>query len=314
MKSLFVIGAPRSGTTLTRTLLKGFAPVYLPPDEFQILARFIALAESGADAAELAQMLEDTVFSGHMRRRGIWPGREQIAQAMAGQRPKDAFRAMVLAIAEKDGAEALQYWGDKTPETVFQLDLVMRLWPDARIIEVVRDPRSTVLSMHKAWGRSLLRGAVIWRDAQIATASFAQSHGPDQLYKLNFEALTADPSVEMDRLGGWLGLRYDHSVLDDVSSEERWGQASGSKGVQQRKAEWQEAFAPQELRLIEEICFDTMQAAGYSPVEAQQPRHPDPLALRLAKAGDAWRVLRSYARERGWAAALRYKLSQWRNR
>lgn len=318
MTPLFVVGAPRSGTTLTRTLLKGFAPVYLPPDEFQILPRFVTLAETGANAAALAQLIEVSVFAGHMRRRGIWPGQAPLEQVMADLPASEAFRAMVLSIAKQDGSDAVQYWGDKTPETVFQLDLVARLWPDARIIEVVRDPRSTVLSMHKAWGRSLLRSSVIWRDAQIATDLFSknsgQAQGTEQLYRLSFEALTADPSAEMDRLGAWLGLPYDHSVLNEISSEERWGSASGSKGVQKRKADWQVAFTSSQLRQIEEICFETMQAAGYAPSQAEQLRQPGRLALRIAQAGDAFRVLRAYARERGWPAALRYKLSQWRNK
>jgi len=316
MPPLFVVGAPRSGTTLTRTLLAGFAPVYLPPDEFQILPRFVARIEEGASPAELAQLLEASAFAGHMRRRGLWPGPAELARRLQDQDPAAAFRALVLAVAERDRPTAsapLQFWGDKTPETVFQLDLVARLWPEARVLEVTRDPRSTVLSMHRSWGRSLLRGSVIWRDAQRATRAFADRHGRDRLHTLQFEALTKDPGPEMDRIGTWLGLRYDHGVLETATSEERWGSAAGRRGVQQRAADWETALAPAEIRLIEEICLQTMQAAGYVPHLASQARTPAALALKLARAGDGWRVLRAYARERGWPAALSYKLGQWRN-
>jgi hypothetical protein len=314
MTPLFVVGAPRSGTTLTRTLLKGFAPVYLPPDEFQILPRFIARAEAGATAQDLVAMVSESVFAGHMRRRGLWPDEAALAARMDGLSPAEAFRALVLAIAEQDGQEQVVFWGDKTPETVFQLDLIARLWPDARIIEVVRDPRSTVLSMHRAWGRSLLRGSVIWRDARAATRAFAGRHGRERLHTLSFEALTADPGAEMARIGDWLGLDYDHATLATASSEERWGRAAGSTGVRAQKADWEAALSDRQIRQIEEICFDEMIAAGISPTRATARRAPDAMALKLAKAGDALRVLQAYARERGWPAAVSYKVSQWQGR
>jgi hypothetical protein len=310
---LFVVGAPRSGTTLTRALLRGFEEVYLPPDEFQILPRFAAVTEGGASAAEITELVAGSVFAQHMRRRGIWPSEHDLERAIAGLGASEAFRAIVLAIAKKENTGPVRYWGDKTPETVFELDLVMRLWPDAQVIEVVRDPRATVLSMRQAWNRSLLRGAVIWRDAQNATKRFAETYGNDRLHRLKYEDLVEEPAAEMDRLGAWLGLTYDHDALSQISSEERWGGASGAKGVQKRGTNWREHLSSGDLRLIEEICFDVMQEAGFKPSEAQQVRQPGKAALQLARAGDAFRVLRAYARERGWANALRYKLNQWRN-
>lgn len=313
MTPLFVIGAPRSGTTVTRTLLQGFNEVYLLPDEFQILPRFAAKADIGAKAEDLADLVEGSAFAGHMRRRGIWPGRDVLAQAISGLDTAGAFHALVLTVAEADHAGVPLFWGDKTPETVFHLDLVQRLWPDALFLEVVRDPRATVHSMRRAWGRSVLRGAVVWRDAQIATQKFVEAYGSDRVHRLVFESLISEPDIALDRVGAWLNLDFDHSILETVSSEERWGQAAGLIGVQKHTSDWQIALSPKELRLIEEICYETMQRAGYSPAVAEASFEPGRTAILGAKAGDAFRVLHAYARERGWTRALKYKLSQWRN-
>lgn len=314
MTPLFIVGAPRSGTTLVRTLMKGFAPVYLPPDEFQILPRFLAQAESGASATDLVRLVSESVFAGHMRRRGLWPDETMLASKMEGLSPAAAFQVLVLAIAERDGLSGVTVWGDKTPETVFELDLVARHWPEAKVVEVVRDPRSTVLSMHRAWGRSFLRGAVIWRDARMATRAFSERCSEGQLHTLSFEALTANPGAEMDRLGSWLGLEYDHETLSTVTSEERWGRAAGHTGVSAANADWEDALAPNQIQTIEEICFGELQAAGFTAVQARAGKIPGAMALKFAKAGDAMRVLRAYARERGWPAAVSYKLSQWKGR
>jgi hypothetical protein len=248
-----------------------------------------------------------------MRLRGIWPGKDWLTDAFTNMSPPEAVRALVLGIAAQENALPVRYWGDKTPENVFELDLVARLWPDAYVLHVVRDPRSTVLSMHRAWGRSLIRGSVIWRDAQISACTFS-AKAANRYRMLSFEALTANPGAEMDRVGSWLGLKFDHEILATVTSEERWGRASGATGVQQHKADWETALRPAQVRQIEEICFNEMATSGYSPAYATKAYSPSTVALKLAKAGDAFRVLRSYARERGWPAALSYKFRQWRNR
>lgn len=313
MTPLFIVGAPRSGTTVTRTLMQGFAPVYLPPDEFQVLPRFVADVESGASPETLARFLEGTVFAGHMRRRGIWPDRTTLLEALTTGEASSSFQALVLAIAAKEGRSDIAYWGDKTPETVFHLALLNRIWPNARVLHVVRDPRSTVLSMSRAWGRSLSRGAVIWRDTQRAASQF-ESYHPELYLRLHFEALTTDPSTEMDRVGAWLGLHFDHAMLDKVSSEERWGKASGRVGVQKRPEEWDGALSAAQICQIEAISFAEMTAAGYSPRYAESVVEPGALSLKMARLGDAARVVRAYAHERGWRAALSYKINQWRIR
>lgn len=313
MTTLFVVGAPRSGTTLTRSILRGFGGVYLPPDEIQVLPGFVRAAENGASARDLAAFMDKTVFAGHMRRRGVWPGVARLAAVFEGKGPADAFRAMVLEIAAAENAGPVVLWGDKTPNNVFRLDLVARLWPDVRVLEVVRDPRATVLSMRRSWGRSPLRGAVIWRDAIRAGRRFAATHGAGRLHTLSYEGLTEDPGRELDRLSAWLGMPVERAAFENVASEERWGRSAGRTGVQKRGDDWQGALDPAEQRLIEEVCLDEMRPMGFEPRLAARPRRPGRLALRAAAVGDTARTLKAYARERGWPAALSYKLRQWRH-
>jgi hypothetical protein len=311
MTPLFIVGAPRSGTTLTRTLLQGFSNVYLLPDEFQILPRFLAEIEDGASPERLVALTNMSVFAGHMRRRGIWPDEDSLLNALSQSSPAETFKALVLAIAFKDERDKIEIWGDKTPENVFHLDMVTRLWPDAKVLYVQRDPRSTVLSMSRSWGRSLSRGAVIWRDAQRAADAFSKAY-PDRFHCVKFEDLTAAPSAEMDRVGAWLNVLFDHGTLADVFSEERWGRAAGTVGVQRQRGDWAEALSQKGIRLIEEICFDEMQSLGIDTTLATFARAPNRMSLKAAKVADSLKVLYAYSRERGLREALSYKFSQWR--
>ncbi|MEO0329689.1 MAG: sulfotransferase [Pseudomonadota bacterium] len=312
MKPLFVVGAPRSGTTLVRNLLRSLSDVYLLPDEFQILKRFIQAVEASQDPKMIAEMLDGSTFAMHMRRRGFWPNRDDLTALLANKPASEAFRDLVVAIANLEGVGTVRWWGDKTPETVFELDLVARIWPDVQILYVQRDPRATVMSMHKSWGRSLTRSAMIWRDA-IRAAHIFKAQFPEQYRLVEFETLTEEPATQLAALSTWLDVSFEPEKLKNVTSEERWGSAAGSTGIVKRAPDWQQNLTQSQIRLIEEICFDEMRTCGIEPLYATQVRTPSKQTERLLKLNDAIRVLQSYARERGWRQAIAYKINQWRN-
>lgn len=313
MTALFVVGAPRSGTTLMRNILRGFDGVYLLPDEFQILPALVREVEGGASARDIAVFLDSTVFAGHMRRRGLWPSASKLADIFEGKTAAAGFRDLVQEIAMSEGIGSVTWWGDKTPENVFHLDLVERLWPDVQVIEVVRDPRSTTLSMHRSWGRSFLRGAVVWRDAIRAARRFTETRDEGRLRQISYERLTEDPERELKELADWLDVPFDRQAFETVASEERWGKSAGVAGVEKRTEDWSGTLSEAQLHLVEGICFDEMRLCGFEPQLARQARQPSRLALKAAKAADGARALSAYARERGWPAAISYKLRQWRH-
>ncbi|MEX0426795.1 sulfotransferase [Nocardioides sp. DS6] len=307
---LFIVGAPRSGTTLMKTALRGFDGVYLLPEEFQILGLFLRAA-AHEDPRSLVRRIEESAFGSHMKDRGLWPDPELLASAIRGTNPGAAFESVVLSFAEKEGRLRPLFWGDKTPENIFELDLISATWPDARVINIVRDPRDTALSMNRAWGRSWLRSAVIWRDAAAAAATFALTH-PDRFTEVRYEDLTARPEETLGRVASWLGVKFDTGALGVIQTGERWGRAATSRGVRQTESAWRTAVDPRHLRKIEAICYYQMQACGYTPVLATRAEAPRAWYTRCAAIADAARVVRSYARERGWRGAVSYKWRQWR--
>lgn len=308
MTPLFIVGVPRSGTTLMRSLMQVFDRVYLPPDEFQLLPFILS---SNLSTERLDTVLRTSNFADHMRRRNLWPDDACLEEIVKKADGPSVFQSLVLGIARKDKKLNPTYWGDKTPENLFHLDAIFATWPDARIIHVIRDPRSTVFSMKKSWGRSLTRSSVVWRDGVNAISRHKAGQNRDRIFEFRYETLTSDPASEIGKLAKWLNLPFDPSDLNDIQTEERWSTAKLS-GIQQRGAAWDRPEYATDAKIIESICFDAMALAGYAPKYATAAMEPSKVALKLAKGADGWRVLRSYANERGWASAVYYKLRQWR--
>lgn len=311
---LFVVGAPRSGTTLMRECLRALRGVYVLSEEFQVLPSFVrAVDEDHLPIDELTDHLASSAFALHMKARQLWPSDDEIAAAIEGKSAADAFRNFVLLFAslEESDTNHLRFFGDKTPHNVRYLDRIGLLWPTVRVINVVRDPRDTVLSMHRAWGRSMARGATIWRDSVRSVECFEVSKPSGaSVMTVAYEDLTTKPTDVMKRLGEWLSTDVDVSRMASVNTRERWGKAAGEVGVRGLTSKWRDGLTNRQVARIESICYHEMQQMHYLPSVASAPFSPSVARLRVERLLDGVRAVRSYARERGGAQAVKYKVKQ----
>lgn len=311
---LFIVGCARSGTSVVRDLVRRMDGVYLPPDELQLMAPLLEAQAKGVTSAGIVALLERSAFSTHMRRRQVWPDHRQLSEVVDADDLAGTIRRFVLLLAAQEGIDASRHWGDKTPTNLGLLGPLAELFPDLRVIEVRRDPRDTVVSMRRAWGRSLVRGAIAWDQAIRQGEAAATSLGPDRRRVMHYEQLTADPVGSMQELADWMGTNIDATEVTGLASEERWGQARGQRGVARPTTGWSSTLTAAQVRTVEEITFDTLALAGYSPTLATNLLRPGRRHLQLLRATDAIRSLDAYRRERGLRQAIAYKTKQWRER
>ena len=66
-------------------------------------------------------------------------------------------------IAVAEGKPPLRYWGEKHPHHSHCLDFITQLYPTARYLYLVRDPRDTALSFAKMLGISFTEGLSGWK-------------------------------------------------------------------------------------------------------------------------------------------------------
>src|SRR5579864_7821962 len=143
---VFVVGFPRSGTTLLYDMLLssgGFA-VYLTETHFftTFVPRFGNLAKRKNKERLLASWLDSAYF----RLTGLKPSdiREQVLSDCSSG--GDFLRIVMEAIARQQGVDR---WAEKTPDHLLYMKEIKRCLPDALFIHIVRDGRDAVLSMEK---------------------------------------------------------------------------------------------------------------------------------------------------------------------
>ncbi len=195
-RPVFIVGLPRSGTTLTEQIVASHPQVH--------------------GAGELAEVLR--VF-------GALP-------AALGKPSADPFDAVTLLDRPKAQAAAQHYLDrleklapatairvvDKNPENIQFLGLIALLWPGSRVILCRRDPRDIAVS---CWRTSL--PAVPWSSDWSHIARHFADHQrlldhwqhtrPLEWLDLDYEELVADLEGQSRRLIAFLGLDWDPSCL-----------------------------------------------------------------------------------------------------
>jgi hypothetical protein len=135
---LFVLGPPRSGTTLVAKLLNAH-PQVLVTNETRIVT-FFEHAFRDLPTGDRGGL--------HCAREH---GDEVVAALKEHGRSITEFAYQKIAVAQKK--KDVRYWGDKNPHVSSMLDVVNEWFPSAMFVPVRRDPRDTVCSILELWSR-----------------------------------------------------------------------------------------------------------------------------------------------------------------
>jgi hypothetical protein len=134
-----------------------------------------------------------------------------------GKGLRDTKRRLRQALQQCNKAR-VSHVCEKTPKHVRHADAILRAFPAAKIIVIVRDPRDVCCSLKRRMG-SLRVGIERWdQDNRHALELLKRPNS----FKLRYEDLIADPEATLDQLCRFLGLEYEHSMLDYWKHQQDW--------------------------------------------------------------------------------------------
>ena len=186
----FVVGCPRSGTTLVKTMLDSHPSISCGPET--LFMRPIAQMER--QSIDLTQFLiTEEEWHANLRDLFLWLHVRRAAQLGKTR------------------------WVDKSPSYALIPDYLDTLFPNCQIVHVIRDPRDVVDSWRRRWGlRSCLRAATrVWPRHVQSALKFGAAH-PDRYFEIRYEKLVRSPERVMRELIEWLGEPWDGRVLQFI--------------------------------------------------------------------------------------------------
>jgi hypothetical protein len=194
---LFPLGAPRSGTTLLARILNAHPGVLMTNETavFLLLHENIKKSRQGVQAGILYGKEYHDLWSAHL--------------AENAQRLIESYYEKICRAA---GKRDLRYWGEKHPHHNRCLDFIGSLYPAARYVYIVRDPRDTACSIAAMRGTTFRAALETWRHFAGTYEQFARALPPERLHCMRYEDLAADYESESRRLFGFLRLDYHRRV------------------------------------------------------------------------------------------------------
>ena len=277
MNVFFVCGAPKSGTTWLQRILDAHPQVCCSGEghfvsRFTVpLARVVNSYNSG-----LARETE-YVYEGN-------PYYMRVSQAEF-----DALASSFVLQRMSARADAQTRWvGDKTPTYTRHLDQLHRMFPEAKIVHIVRDPRDVAVSRmgHSRRAgfpgvfapetdehRQTLEGAVTtWIEAVTAVDAFAQAH-PALVHEVGYGDLHEDPVGTITALFRFLGASVESVLIERIVAATSFKAISGrdpgheDTGSFLRKGvvgDWQAQLPPQSVQFITEACGELMRRKRFA--------------------------------------------------
>jgi hypothetical protein len=272
-RPIFVVGAPRSGTTMLQLMLHAHPRIAIPPETRFLLPAYERRRDFGnldkpANRVHLASWIVDrkgTAF------RDLGLDKDEVrAEIVAGPPTLGSAIGIVFrAYARRFGKPR---WGDKRPAYLQNLDVVRRLFPDAQIVHIVRDGRDCVASMRETpWHKGGVYEAIaVWAHGMDAGRRAQRMLGSDSYYEISYERLVLDPADELKALCGFLDEEYDPAMAAPneiaavaVPKRKKWHALTHSEVTPERIGSWARRLDPWEIGLCEAVMGDRLRERGY---------------------------------------------------
>ena len=188
-----------------------------------------------------------------------------------------------LTLEEWAAAHGKARWGEKTPGNLFFVGVLIDMFPNARFIYLMRDPRAGVCSMMKT---SMFRsGAIInamnRRKYMTEGLSGLQKSVPETQWTLvKFEDLVQSPESTLRRVCTFLDEDFEPRMLEfhrdagqymKERAVNQFNQAATRPIAPEKVETWKAELSPVQISEVEWVCRDQMVRHGYELEQLELP-------------------------------------------
>ncbi len=205
---VFIAGMPRSGTTLLHGILCN-SGLYFPMPE----THFFSHAACGFPEHNLGRKEQNKIWRVLTKRARI----EVDPQIIYSLGSKKEIFEYVIGIFNKDMAGTFL---EKTPRHVFFYSEILRYYPDAKFICMIREPKnvaSSQLTLTAKQNKSVIRTALLYN--KIARA-ILEIRNHRNVLALRYEDLTDETESVLKTVCEFLKIPYNTGMLKDVAAPE----------------------------------------------------------------------------------------------
>jgi hypothetical protein len=240
----YILGCPRSGTTLVRDLLREHPRLECPEE-----THFFRWSDPFGSPKFMSHY-RTKVMKHHRELDKISEMEFGIGMEFCHSRQDMAYNYGKVYLDRINKPDARLY--DKTPQNVYGMFLINAIYPKAKFIHIYRNPLNVVASLveGKVMPAHSLRGAInSWVECMLLIKQFKQFK-PELLLEVCYEDLTADPDPHLKAILEFVD--EDYSLLPSQKSK-----------THPEKNKYKKTLSEQEIRIVLDKCEPFLSEYGY---------------------------------------------------
>ena len=275
----FLLCSERSGSNLITRIFDSHSKVCGPPPTHFVRQIFFNRIRYGdlSNDANWTAMTDDVaclINSAMVPWKTSWSG-EQLRTTCTSRCLTELVRTTFLAEAAAAGKDRVFI---KENEMHHLAPLIFTGFPDANVLFFVRDPRDMVLSHMATPSRKgeISSGTQIWQNDQRQSLRLyhaLQEAGTANVVVLRYEDLLQDAENQLQRVCKCFGLDYEPQMLafgENATNQALAGATTAWKNLSKpllstNHKKYRQSLHPDQIRYIESVCWDEMEALGYQP-------------------------------------------------
>lgn len=237
---MFLVGSMRSGSTLLRLMLDHHPEIAFDK-EFDFVVTLVS------DAGEPPSMQSYLSWIKYVRAMDY-----TIDPSLSYQQLMDDFLQQRRAMS---GGK--KYVGATVHH---HFDRLRFIWPDARYIHLVRDPRDVARSvLQKGWVGNIYQASRYWIQAEDCWDSLLAYLSSEQIIELRYEDLVTQTESELSRICKFIGVEFSPLMLDYQVDARQYPAPDRTLAAQ-----WKTKLSPRDVALVEHRTSGRMERRGYA--------------------------------------------------
>ncbi|MCI0377425.1 MAG: sulfotransferase [Gemmataceae bacterium] len=278
LRHFFLVGCPRSGTTMLQQALNRHSRIVIPP-ETKLFFSFLGHCRK-CQLRHLRRLNSDLGIELHAPEKCV---------ASKSAARKFFFEMARQYLARLGRTDAVSF-GEKTPEHTSFIDRIKRFFPKAKLVLIYRDGRDVALSMTKVpWMHSdLVVSFCVWLYYSHYHLKASRDRSLN-MYCVKYEHLVLNPAGELRNLLEFLGLPYESAVAEGCGNREgipereyTWKARAMQKISADRVECWRKELSEPDVRVLERLGGKTLRSLGYELLTDGKAVLPLSILPRLA--------------------------------
>lgn len=275
-RPIFIVGVPRSGTTLLAVLLDRHSRIAVPP-ETQFFSEFVPRHWAASAPRGRAGLLEAALGFDRIADLGL--DFDEVLQRYRELEatPAGLLRALLEAYAVARGVDRP---GEKTPDHLEHVATLLSSYPEAKVIAIVRDGRDVVLSLQATpWARAdsprrFWLFCLKWSDAASRVMELRREWEPERFRVVKYEALLQDPEGQLRKISELIGEEFETTLLDPASQtqavptwEAEWKDKARGALDPSRVGAWRREASQEQIWAMNSMMGRALRELGYGQTE-----------------------------------------------